>query len=121
MADIAGYASVTVDGRAYLVAGEGSWRPSGNSRESMNGQDGYHGTKRMPMPGKMSWKFRDDGTVPVSALSEAVDATVVFQLANGKIIIGRNMSRVGDAPIEVATEDSTATVDFEGPDVSEQL
>ena len=116
---LAGVASVTIDGRAYSISGEGSYQPSGSKREALSGQDGYHGYSEMPLPGKISWKGRDSGGLSISALSDATDATVVLSLANGKTIIGRNMTRMGDAPIAVNTEDATFDVEFYGPDVTE--
>ncbi len=116
---IAGVASVTINGNAYSIAGEGVYRPSGSKRETLMGQDGIHGYSEMPQPGKISWKGRDSGAVSISALSEASDATVVLSLANGKTVIGRNMWRIGEGAIEVNTEDASFEVVFEGPDVAE--
>lgn len=116
---IAGVASVTIDGRAYSIAGEGSYRPSGSKRDPLYGQDGYHGYSEMPIGGKITWKGRDSGALSIGTLSEAYDATVVLSLANGKTIIGRNMVRVGEGPIVVNTEDGTFDCEFEGPDVTE--
>ncbi len=116
---IAGAASVTIDGKAYNISGEGTYQPSGSKREPLTGQDGYHGFSSMPQPGKITWKGRDSGAVSIGTLSEAVDVTVVLSLANGKTVIGRNMARMGDGPIVVNTEDGTFDVEFVGPDVTE--
>lgn len=117
---IAGSLSATIDGKSYAVAGEGTYQVSaGGKRETLMGQDGYHGFSEMPQPGKMSWKGRDASNVSISALSAAAGITVVQSLANGKTIIGRNMVRIGDKPIEVNTEDGTFAVEFEGPEVTE--
>lgn len=117
---IAGYLSATIDGQSYNVAGEGTYRVSaGGKRESAMGQDGYHGFTQMPIAGKISFKGRDTAAVSISALSSFAGGTIVLALANGKTIIGRNMVRIGDAPIEVNTEDGTFPVDFEGPEVTE--
>lgn len=115
---LAGVAYVTLNGVSYSISGEGTYRPSGSKRESLTGQDGYHGYSETPTPGKISWKGRDSNHVVISALNESANATVVLELANGKTVIGRNMARVGD-PIEVNTEDATFPVEFEGPDVKE--
>lgn len=58
---IAGIASITIDGRPYSVAGAGTYRVSGSSRESLVGQDGYHGYKEMPQVGRIAWTGRDSG------------------------------------------------------------
>jgi hypothetical protein len=115
---LAGTASVTIDGSSYDISGEGTYRPSVSSRETLLGQNGVHGYKEMPQAGKISWKGRDSGGISIAALNNAVDATVVLVLANGKTIVGRNMWRAGD-PIEVNSEDATFEVNFEGPDVTE--
>lgn len=115
---LAGIATVTVDGVAYSISGEGTYRPSVSKRETLTGQDQVHGFSEVPQPGKISWKGRDNGGLSIAGLNQANNVTVVLSLANGKSVIGRNMWRVGD-PIEVNTEDATFTVEFEGPDVSE--
>lgn len=120
MADnrLAGTAFVTIDGKNYAIVGEGSYRTNTSTRETLKGQDGVHGYKEMPEPGMISWKGRDSAAVSIQALNDAVDATVVLELANGKSIIGRNMWRAGD-PIEVNSEEGTFELKFEGPDVTE--
>ncbi|WP_066651749.1 MULTISPECIES: phage tail tube protein [Sphingomonas] len=115
---LAGFLSLTIDGRSYAVAGEGAYRLSANKRETLTGQDGVHGYSEMPQPGKIGWKGRDGGSTLIKAINEATDATLVMSLANGKVIVGRNMWRAGD-PIEVNTEDATFAVEFEGEDVTE--
>lgn len=116
---IAGAASVTIDGRAYHIAGEGTYQVSGSKREALMGQTGYQGYSQMAMPGKISWKGRDDGALSISALSDAADVTVVLSLVNDKTVIGRNMTRMGDGPISVNTEDGSFECEFIGPDVVE--
>lgn len=115
---LAGIASVTIDGVAYSIVGEGTYRPSTNTRETLKGQSGVHGYSEMPNAGKISWKGRDSSDVVIAALNDATNATVVLSLANGKTIIGRNMWRVGES-IEVNTEDGSFSVEFEGVDVVE--
>ncbi len=120
MADnlIAGIASVAVNGNTYSIVGEGTWRPSSTTNETLKGQDGVHGVKAMPEAGKISWNGRDSSGIKISDLNDATDATVVLSLVNGKTIIGRNMWRTGD-PIEVNSEEASFAVAFEGPDVTE--
>ena len=115
---LAGTCFVTIDGVSHSIVGEGAYKPSSVSRESQMGQDGYHGFKEMPMPGSISWKGRDSSSLSVSALNKATNVTVTMELASGKVVIGRNMVRVGD-PIDVNTEDATFEVRFEGPEVTE--
>lgn len=116
---LAGVASVTIDGRPYSITGEGTYRVSGSRREALTGQDGWHGYSEMPTAGAIHWKGRDSGVVSIGALSDASNVTVVLALANGKTVIGRNMVRTGDGPLEVNTEDASFDIMFEGPDVME--
>ena len=118
MSALAGTAYVTIDGKSYTIAGEGSYMPSSVSREALIGQDGWHGYSEKPQAGKISWKGRDSGSLSIKQLNEASDATVVLVLINGKTVIGRNMVRTGE-PIAVNTEDATFDVEFQGPDVTE--
>ncbi|WP_174296536.1 phage tail tube protein [Sphingomonas bacterium] len=115
---LAGTMYATIDGKQYMVTGEGNYTVSSVTRETLKGQSGIHGFSEMPQPGKISWKARDGNDVSIAALNGAVDATVVLELANGKMIIGRNMWKAGD-PIAVTTEDASFDIEFEGPDVSE--
>ena len=115
---LAGTASVTIDGAAYNIAGEGTYATAGPARETLTGQDGPHGFSETQRAGKISWKGRNSGAVSIDALNKAVNVTVVLVLINGKVIIGRNMWRVGE-PIDVNTEDATFMVNFESADVTE--
>ena len=114
----AGTCYVAVDGRSYAIAGAGSYKTASPTRESLMGQDGYHGYKEMPAAGKINWTGRDSGGVSVGDLADLANVTVTLELANGKIVIGRNMSRVGEAPT-VNTEEGTFEIEFEGPSVTE--
>ncbi|MDQ2763013.1 MAG: phage tail tube protein [Pseudomonadota bacterium] len=115
---LAGFASVTIDGAAYSIVGEGTYRTASPDRETLKGQDGIHGFSEMPNAGKISWKGRDSGAVSIEALNKASNVTVVLVLINGKTIIGRNMWRVGPA-VEVNTEDASFAIEFESADVTE--
>lgn len=116
---LAGVASVTIDGTPYSIVGEGTYRPHGAKRETLTGQDGVHGYSEMPIAGTIRWRGRDSGSMSITALSNAANVTVVLALANGKTVIGRNMWRVGEGPIEVNTEEGSFEVAFEGPEVVE--
>jgi hypothetical protein len=120
MADqrIAGTAYISVDGKSYALVAQCSYRVNSSTRESLMGQDGYHGVKEMPAPGRIAGTFRDLAGVLVKNIADATDVTVVLELINGKTIVGRNMTRVGE-PVEVNTEEATYEVAFEGPDVKE--
>lgn len=116
---LAGTASLVVNGVTHMLVGELSYDPSAVKRESLTGQDGVHGFKESPKPGKISGTLRDSGSLTVADLNAMTDATVVATLANGKTIIGRNMWTV-DAQ-EVKTSEGTFEVTWEGPTVSEVI
>ena len=115
---IAGIAQITVDGETYQLEGGLKYSPSSVKRESMIGQDGFHGFKETPVTGSISMTIRDAGSLAVSDFNAMRNATVVAQLANGKVIVGRNMGAVDVQ--EVDTGDAKFDVKFEGPQVSEQ-
>lgn len=113
---LAGIASVTIDGQSFSIVGEGTYVLSASTRATLKGQSGVEGYSEMPNEGKISWKGRDSSSVDIAALNDAVNATIVLSLANGKTIIGRNMWRTGD-PVSVNTEDGSFSIEFDGPDV----
>lgn len=115
---LAGVAQVTVDGTTYQLEGGLKWSPSTVKRESMMGMDGFHGWKETPIPGSISMSLRDSGGLAVGDFTRIRNATIVLQLANGKIVVGRNMGTVD--VIEVDSEEAKFDLKFEGPQVSEQ-
>lgn len=115
---LAGTAFVAADGTAMSLTGELTYTLSGETTESLTGQDGYHGYSAKPTVGEISFKGRDGPDVSIDDINRIRNATVTAQLANGKTIVGRNMSRIGP-PVEVSTEDASFSIKFEGPDVVE--
>jgi len=115
MADItnrvAGTAYLTVDGVSYALAGDLEYNPSIVARESVIGQDGVHGYKETPMAPHISGSIRDMNGLSIAELNAMTNVTVVLQLANGKLVVGRNMWTVesqtgksGDGTVEVKWE-----------------
>lgn len=115
---IAGTAQVTVDGVTYQLEGGLKYAPNTVKRESLVGKDGFHGFKETPVAGKMTMSLRDAGSLTVASFNAMRNSTIVAQLANGKIVVGRNMGCID--VVEVDTEDAKFEVSFEGPQVSEQ-
>ena len=114
----AGTAYIDVDGKNYVLKGQAAYQCSGESREPIKGQNGYHGTKNMPQPGQITGKFQDGDDVSIDALNSITNATVTLELANGKTVVGRNMRRTGD-PIKVDAEEGEFDIEFTGPAVRE--
>jgi hypothetical protein len=113
---IAGTCFVAVDGQRYPLVGDFAYRNSGVTREPKNGADGFHGHKEKPLNGMVRMRLRNSGAVSLSVLNDAVNATIVAELANGKTVIGRNMFRSGE-PVTADAEEGEFEVTFEGPDV----
>lgn len=114
---IAGTANLTVDGKTYLLAGDFEYNPSKVSRTTLTGQDTVHGYSEMPRPGSISGTLRDAGGLRVSDLNGMTNVTIVAELANGKVIIGRNMWTVEDQTAK--STDATIETRWEGPSVTE--
>lgn len=116
---LAGIAQLTVDGATYMLEGEAKYQAASVKRESLVGQDTVHGFKSMPLAPYISMSVRDSGGLTVADFNSMTDVTVVLQLANGKVIVGRNMWTVEAQ--EVDTVEAKFEVRFEGPQVTEQL
>jgi hypothetical protein len=115
---LAGTAFWSVDGTSYRVVGEVEWSPSQVERESLSGMDsGFHGYSEKPVPAFMSVTGRDSRGVSAAAYGAMIGVTVVFQLANGKTVIGPSMVLV--QRVDVNSVDATIRLRFEGETVIE--
>lgn len=114
---IAGTCFLSVDGKNYLVSGDFEYSPSKVERETLVGMDIVHGYSEKPAVPHISGTIRDAGGLKVADLNAMTNVTVVAELANGKIIIGRNMWTV-DKQTAKAT-DGNIEVKWEGRQVSE--
>jgi len=115
---LAGITNAKIDGVTYQLEGKARYRVAKVKRDSLMGQDGFHGFKEMPLPGSIKMSLRDSGGLSIADFNAMRNATVVLELANGKIVTGRNMGTVEAE--EVDTEEATFEVSFEGPEVTEQ-
>ena len=109
---VAGTAYLAVDGVSYALVGELEYNASLVERESAIGQDGVHGFIEKPMAPHISGSIRDMNNLSVADLNAMTDVTVTLQLANGKLVIGRNMWTVSS--ITAKATDGTVEVKFEG-------
>ena len=109
---IAGVATVQVDGLQYMLEGELEYSPPLVKRETKTGQDTVHGYSEMPVAPYIAGTFRDSGGITVAAFNSMTNVTVACQLANGKLIIGRNMWSVGE--LGVKTVEGTFEMRWEG-------
>ena len=109
---IAGTATVTVDGVNYMLEGDLEYSPPTVKRETKVGQDTVHGFGEMPVAPYISGTFRDSGQITVALFNAMTSVTVALELANGKLIIGRNMWTVGE--LGVKTVEGTFEIRWEG-------
>lgn len=114
---LAGTAYLSVDGLTYMLAGDFEYSPASVTRETLVGMDSVHGYSEKPMQSHISATLRDSGGLTVASLNAMTNVTVVAELANGKVIIGRNMwtveaqsSKAADATIEVKWEGVAGSV-----------
>lgn len=114
---LAGTADLSVDGQTYLVSGDFEYNPGLVSRESLAGMDQVHGYGEKPNVPHISCTLRDSGGLSVAALNAMTDVSISATLANGKVIVGRNMwtvesqtAKAADANIEVKWEGLTGSV-----------
>lgn len=113
---IAGTAYLTVDGISYALVGEFTYNASSVTRESLAGLDGVHGYSEKPMAGFIAGTLRDAGGLSVAKFNAMTNVTVIAELANGKVVVGRNMWTVESQ--EVSADDGTSKVRWEGFDGS---
>lgn len=116
---LAGTAYLAIDGRTYLLVGDFAYNASRVTRETMIGMDGIHGNSEKPRAGMIKMKCRDYGDISIAEINQMRNVTVTVEMANGKIVVGRNMWTTGDQEVE-GTE-ATFDVVFEGPSVQEVL
>ena len=114
---LAGVATISVDGKNFMLTGDLAYGVSSISRETLIGQDRVHGYSEKPYAGFISGTIRDSGGLSVANLNAMTNVTVVLELANGKTIVGRNMWTV-DAQ-EVKTPDAAIDVKWESASVEE--
>ena len=116
---LAGVATIQVGGVNYLLQGELSYSPSTVTRETLAGQDQVHGFKEMPVASFISGILRDTNNLTVLNFNQMTNVTISLSLANGKLIVGRNMWCTGVQ--EVKATEATFEVKFEGQSVTEVL
>ena len=116
MEDIAGVCTVTIatlnGARVMSVAASVSRRLSGHTRETKVGASGVHGTKKMPMPGRMVIACHDASTLDHNEFDDWDNVSVTAVAATGKttVLVG---SIVGDPP-ETELVEGEFTLEFEG-------
>src|SRR4051794_27000415 len=88
---LAGVAFLSVDGRNYMLAGDLEWSPSRVTRETLIGMDAVHGYSEKPYAGFIKATLRDAAGLTIADFNAMTNVTVTIELANGKVVTGRNM------------------------------
>jgi hypothetical protein len=114
---LAGVATLAVDGSTYMLSGDLAYQVSKFERKTLTGQDSVHGYSEMPVAGHIAGTLRDSGGLTLAAINAMTNVTVTLQLANGKVVIGRNMWTVDVQ--EVKTQEGTFDVRWESASVEE--
>lgn len=115
---LAGIAKVSIDGVTRQLEGGAKYSVSTVKREELVGPDGFHGWKETPVAPSISMSLRDAGDMTVADFNAIRNSTIVLELANGKIVTGRNMGATDVQ--EVDAEDAKFELVFKGPQVTEQ-
>lgn len=115
---LAGIVTLTVDTQVYMGQGDIEYNVSKINRTTLAGQTGVEGYSEMPVAGHISGNLRDFKGLKVADFNAMTNVTVTLELANGKVITGRNMWQVGEA-LAVNTQEGTVAVRWESNDVSE--
>lgn len=110
---LAGTANLTIDGQTYMLVGDFEYNVAKSTRESLVGMDDVHGYSEKPKAPHIGATLRDSGGLSVASLNDMVNVTIVVELANGKVIIGRNMWSVEDQTAK--STDATIDIKWEGP------
>jgi hypothetical protein len=114
---LAGVAYLSVNGQSYMLAGEITYSVSRVKRTTLSGPSGVQGYSEEPIAGSISATLRDSGGLTVADFNAMTNVTVTVELANGKVVIGRNMWTTD--PQEVKSGEATFDVKFEGMSVEE--
>lgn len=109
---IAGIASISVNGRKYLLNADCKYSTGTYERETLVGMDQVHGFSAKPHVPFISATLRNVSGLSVDDLTNMENVTVHLDLINKKQVTGRNMWQTG--AIEVDAGDGSIGVRFEG-------
>lgn len=109
---IGGILYFDVDGKRCAIRGNVSYSVSNLERESVVGQDGYHGYKENPMAPFIQMDVSQLMDTNVQDLQNARGVRCTLGLANGKTVILTGATQINQ--IEVDAIEGQFTVRFEG-------
>lgn len=112
MAKVAGKCFFKVDGVQYSLRGNMTISLGNTHRESIVGQDGYHGYKEVPEPAFIECDLTDAPSLDLNVLNALTNVTVTVELINGKVATLNNATQMNRLTLNA--EDGKMTVRFEG-------
>lgn len=109
---VGGLLFLKVDGELFQAKGEFTYNINPVKRESVVGQDGVHGFKEEPKVQFIEGSITDSDELDLEGFYAIRDATIVLELANGKVIQLREAFYAADG--DVTTSEGEIQVRFEG-------
>lgn len=109
---VGGKIFVKADGQQYRAKGNWTYNLGIDRREGVVGSDRVHGYKEMPQLPFIEGVITDSGNLSAEALLSLKDATVILELANGKIVSLSESWFAGDG--NITTEEGEIEARFEG-------
>jgi len=110
---VAGTAYFKIDGVQYMLRGNMKISLGSFERESVVGQDGYHGIKETPQASFIECDITDQANLDLNVLEQLSNVTVTAELINGKVAVLRNAYQINK--LELDAGEGQITVRFEGP------
>jgi len=110
---VAGTAYFKVNGTQYSLRGNMKISLGSFERESVVGQDGYHGIKETPQASYIECDITDRPNLDPNILEQLSNVTVTAEMINGKVAVLRNAYQVNK--LELDAGEGQLTVRFEGP------
>jgi hypothetical protein len=106
-----GIVFLSINGKRYDAKGNVEYNLGSNKRDTVTGVDTVHGYAETPQPAMVSLNITDSGSLDVKSLIEIDDATVVLELANGKVVTFYEAWQVGENGI--STEEGEISIQFD--------
>ena len=118
MAKVAGTCFFKIDGVQYSLRGNLTITGGNVHRESVVGQDGYHGFKEVPEVASIQADLTHQPNIDLNILNNFQNVTVTAELINGAVATLHNAVQMNH--ISLNAEDGKLTVKFEGPSLEWQ-
>lgn len=109
---VGGKIFVKANGIQYRAKGSWTYNLGKDKREAVVGADAVHGYKAMPQAPFIEGTITDSSELSIEDLLDLTEATIILELANGKIISLNDAWWAADG--NVTTEEGEIEARFEG-------